>query len=156
MKRRASVTFLDISYYLLHLLKIFQYLLRLRCHGRQIVPGFGPPTFSAERIRSHASSRQCIGQGPPSYYNGPSELLKQLGFGGAAAMAYVLYRGELNGPDGFGDLPSDDEHSERRRILTKQLFPYLNELLQVSAGSFEIPAAVVDNLNVIAVHQTSK
>jgi hypothetical protein len=71
-------------------------------------------------------------------------------------MAYVLYRGELNGPDGFGDLPSDDEHSERRRILTKQLFPYLNELLQVSAGSFEIPAAVVDNLNSIAVHQTSK
>jgi hypothetical protein len=62
-------------------------------------------------------------------------------------MAYVFYHGELNGSDGFGDLPTDDEHSERRRILTKQLLPYLNELLQVTAGSSEIPAVVVDNLN---------
>ncbi len=61
-------------------------------------------------------------------------------------MAYILYRGELNGSDGFGDLPTDDEHSERRRILTKQLEPYLNEFLQVTAGSSEKPAAVVDNL----------
>jgi E3 ubiquitin-protein ligase UBR4 len=73
-------------------------------------------------------------------------LLQQLGFGGAAAMAYVPYRGELDGPDGFGDLPTNDEHSERRRILTKQLEPYLNELLQVT-GSSELPAAVVDILN---------
>jgi E3 ubiquitin-protein ligase UBR4 len=60
-------------------------------------------------------------------------------------MAYVFYHGELNGSDGFGDLPTDDEHSERGRILTKQLLPYLNEL--VTAGSSEIPAVVVDNLN---------
>jgi E3 ubiquitin-protein ligase UBR4 len=62
-------------------------------------------------------------------------------------MAYVFYHGELNGSDGFGDLPTDDEHSERGRILTKQLLPYLNELLQVTVGSSEIPAVVVDNLN---------
>lgn len=70
-------------------------------------------------------------------------LLQQLGFGGAAAMAYVPYRGDSDGPDGFGELPSNDEHSERRRILMKQLEPYLNELLQVT-GSSELPAAVVD------------
>jgi hypothetical protein len=72
-------------------------------------------------------------------------------------MAYVPYHGELNGSDGFGDLPTDDEHSERRRILTKQLEPYLNKLLQVT-GFSEIPAAVVDILNSLlpSIKQASK
>lgn len=85
-------------------------------------------------------------------------LLQQLGFGGTAAMSYVPYRGDLDGSDArFGDLVASDELSERRRNLTKQLEPYLNELLEVTV-SCELPAAIVDILDSLlpSVERASK
>lgn len=87
-------------------------------------------------------------------------LLHQLGFGGASAMTYVPYRGDVDGPDsGLNDMPSSssEELCDRRRNLIKQLEPYLGELLQVTASS-ELPSAIVDILNTLlpAVERASK
>ena len=111
-------------------------------------------SHSSLRSRDSASSRGGL------HHAVDQALLQQLGFGGAAAMTYVPYRGDGDGLDGgFGDSSSaaSDELSERRRALTKQLEPYMSELLQVTASS-ELPSAIVDILNSLlpSVERASK
>ena len=106
---------------------------------------------SSSRLRDNSSSRglSSIDQG----------LLHHLGFGGTGALAYVPYRGDIDGPDGgFGNgQSSSDEQCERRKNLAKQLEPYLGELLQVTASS-DLSSAVVEILNSLlpSVERASK
>ncbi len=107
-----------------------------------------PPASSSRRRLVSTPTGQDVWQGRASPRR-RSSISPAIGFGAAAAMADVPYRGDVDGPDGgFGDNPSLASHElcERRRALTKQLDPHMNELLQVTASS-ELPSAIVDILN---------
>lgn len=88
------------------------------------------------------------------YHVHDQALLQQLGFGTAS---YVPYRGDIDVVEGLERATVSDELSERRRNLTRQLEPYLGELLQAVASS-ELPTTVGEILGLMlpSVEQACK